>query len=215
MNFLRIKALIFFLILFFLFFLYQNEYLGFLNSESLEILLNENSKTAGFIFAFVYAITTVLFIPVGPFVVLAGAIFGAVYRMFYVLIGAVLRGIISLIISRFLFREYFEKLCAKKLPRFKRYSEALERNEKEALFLLRLTPIIPSNILNYTCGLTRVSLITFIWTFVGVIPGTLFYTYLGTSLMDLNTQNTLVLAFLAILMITLTYSVRRHLPQKT
>jgi len=185
-----------------------------LSSESLETLLNENTATAGIVFAIVYAVITVLFIPVGPFVILAGAIFGAFYGMVYVLIGAITGGVISLVISRYFFRSYFENFCTTRFPRLQRYSESLEKNEQTALFLLGLTPIIPSNILNYMCGLTHVSIVTFIWTFVGVIPGTLFYTYLGTSIMHFDTQNTITLITLGIIMIALAYSIRHRLPQK-
>ena len=185
-----------------------------MNSESLEALLNENSVTTGLIFAFAYAIITILFVPVGPFVILAGVVFGAFYGMLYVLIGAIIGGVISLIISRYFFRDFFEKLCTARFPRLQKYTQLLEKHEKSSLFLLRLTPIIPSNLLNYTCGLTRVSLSTFMWTFIGVIPGTLFYTYLGTSIMHFDTQNVITLIALAIMMIWLTYSVRNYLPQK-
>ncbi len=215
MNAFRMKSLTLFLIFFLFFYLYQNDYLTFLNKDVLEQLLQEQSLIAGIIFVFVYALITVLFIPVGPFVVLAGVIFGAWYGMLYILLGAVIGGVISLLISRYYLRTFFKDLCARRFPRIQQYTQALEKNETSALFFLRLTPIVPSSILNYSCGLTYVSLKTFIWTFIGVIPGTLFYTYLGDSLMNFTRTNVVVIIVFAVAMITLTYSVRNHLPQKT
>lgn len=215
MSFLGKKSVLLFLLLFILFFIHKSGHFSFLEIDMLEKLLEENPTRAGIFFALVYAIITVLFIPVGPFVVLAGAFFGTINGMIYVLIGAIIGGIISLILSRYFLRESVERFCEKRFPRFKTYTSAIEDNEKTILFLLRLTPIIPSNVLNYSCGLTRVSLITFIWTFVGVIPGTLFYTQLGTSLMDPSSKDIILLIILALLMISLTYAVRHRLPHKT
>lgn len=208
------KAFLFFFGIILLFGLYQYGYLEFLNTESFEDLLSTQTPYAWIIFILLYAIITILFVPVGPFVVLAGALFGAITGALYVFVGAVIGGVISMLISRYFLHDFFDDLCRKKYPRIHTYKESLQNNKQSLLFFLRLTPIIPSNILNYTCGLTRVSMITFIWTFVGVIPGTLFYTYLGTSLMGLTQEKIIILILLALMMIILTYAVRNHLPQK-
>ncbi len=210
----RIKIIFFSIALLGLFLLYQNGLLGYLDKEFLQSTIETYPSYAAILFILFYALITIIFIPVGPFVILAGAIFGSIYGMIYVFIGAVIGGIISLVISRFFLYSYFTKLFEERYQQLKHYQICIEENKQGALFWLRLTPIIPSNILNYTCGLTHVSLKTFIWTFLGVLPGTFFYTYLGESLTGLMLSNVVILILLTILMLALTYSVRKYLPQK-
>lgn len=48
------------------------------------------------------------------------------------------------------------------------------------IFLLRLSPLVPFNLLNYTLGLTPVGLLPYVGaSWVGMLPGTFAYVYLG------------------------------------
>ena len=47
------------------------------------------------------------------------------------------------------------------------------------MFLLRLSPVIPFNVLNYALGLTQVRVVDYVVASVGMIPGTLLYVYTG------------------------------------
>ena len=54
------------------------------------------------------------------------------------------------------------------------------------VLLLRLSPVIPFNILNYGLGLTKVSLIEYaIFSWLGMLPATVVYVYIGTTLSDI------------------------------
>jgi uncharacterized membrane protein YdjX (TVP38/TMEM64 family) len=49
--------------------------------------------------------------------------------------------------------------------------------------MLQLLPATPTFLINTLAGLTSISLWTFVWTtFVGIIPGSLLYTYAGQKL---------------------------------
>jgi len=49
------------------------------------------------------------------------------------------------------------------------------------VFLLRLSPVFPFNLLNYSLGLTKVRLSHYILaSFIGMLPGTFLYVYLGS-----------------------------------
>lgn len=48
------------------------------------------------------------------------------------------------------------------------------------VFLLRLSPLVPFNLLNYACGLTPVGLAPYVAaSWAGMLPGTFAYVYLG------------------------------------
>ena len=49
-------------------------------------------------------------------------------------------------------------------------------------FLLRLSPVIPFNLLNYFMGLTGVKLSHYVVANLGMIPGTAAYVFFGTSI---------------------------------
>jgi uncharacterized membrane protein YdjX (TVP38/TMEM64 family) len=48
------------------------------------------------------------------------------------------------------------------------------------VFLLRLSPLFPFNLLNYALGITQVSLKDYVIGSLGMIPGTILYVYIGS-----------------------------------
>jgi uncharacterized membrane protein YdjX (TVP38/TMEM64 family) len=66
-------------------------------------------------------------------------------------------------------------------PRFAAIDEAVGDSGFKIVFLLRLSPLFPFNLLNFTLGLTRVRLRDYVAaSFLGMLPGTLLYVYLGS-----------------------------------
>ncbi len=55
------------------------------------------------------------------------------------------------------------------------------------MFLLRLSPIFPFNLLNYALGLTRVRFADYVVASIGMLPGTLLYVYSGKVAGELAT----------------------------
>ena len=51
--------------------------------------------------------------------------------------------------------------------------------------MLRLSFIIPFAVLNFICGVTEMHYGKFIVSLIGLVPGTIIYLFLGTSLPDL------------------------------
>ena len=52
------------------------------------------------------------------------------------------------------------------------------------ILLLRLSPVIPYNMVNYALGLTHVKYREFLIGSLGMLPGTFFYTYSGKVVGD-------------------------------
>jgi uncharacterized membrane protein YdjX (TVP38/TMEM64 family) len=66
-------------------------------------------------------------------------------------------------------------------PRFAAIDAAVGRKGFRLVTLLRLSPLLPFSPLNYALGLTRVRLRDYVLgSFVGMLPGTLLYVYLGS-----------------------------------
>lgn len=71
-------------------------------------------------------------------------------------------------------------------PRFKALDDAIGRNGFKMVFLVRLSPAFPFNVLNYALGLTKVRLRDYFFaSWIGMFPGMLLYVYLGATAQSL------------------------------
>ena len=60
--------------------------------------------------------------------------------------------------------------------------KAIKSEGLKLIFLLRLCPLIPFNALNYMMGLTDIQVTHYILGNVGMIPGTIVYVFVGTTI---------------------------------
>jgi uncharacterized membrane protein YdjX (TVP38/TMEM64 family) len=66
-------------------------------------------------------------------------------------------------------------------PRVAAIDAAVGQSGLKIVLLLRLSPLFPFNILNYTLGLTRVRLRDFVLgSWIGMLPATVLYVYIGS-----------------------------------
>ena len=130
------------------------------------------------VFVFGYAIAVVAFVPASLLTLGAGAIFGIAHGVLYVFVAATVGSCLAFLVSRYLARSAVEKKIEGK-PKFSAIDRAVETEGLKIVFLLRLTPAIPFNLLNYALGLTRVRFADYAIASVGMLPGTLLYVYSG------------------------------------
>lgn len=140
------------------------------------------------VFIAVYNLATVLFIP-GAFLTLGGgALYGLFFGSIYVFIAATLGAIFAFLIGRYFARDYISQKIRDNMT-FRAIDAAICKEGFKIVFLARLSPIFPFNILNYVFGITRVALRDYILGSIGMIPGTIMYVYLGSLAMDINSLN--------------------------
>jgi uncharacterized membrane protein YdjX (TVP38/TMEM64 family) len=181
------------------------------------------------VFAFGYAIAVVAFVPASLLTLGAGAIFGIVHGVIYVFAAATIGSCLAFLISRYLARSAVEKKLEGK-PKFSAIDRAVEVEGLKIVFLLRLTPAVPFNLLNYALGLTRIRFADYAIASIGMLPGTLLYVYSGKLAGDLATvagnpavargwghYSILALGFVATLAVAIlvTRSARRALAEAT
>lgn len=127
-----------------------------------------------------YAVATVAFVP-GLFLTLAsGVLFGILWGTVYTLIGATIGSALAFLVARYVARRAIERKLVGH-PRFQTIDRAVARQGLKIVFLLRLSPVFPYNLLNYALGLTRVSFRDYVLASLGMIPGTLLYVYYGKA----------------------------------
>lgn len=77
-------------------------------------------------------------------------------------------------------------------PLFQAVDRALEGNGLKIMILLRLSPLIPYNALDYLSGLTSISLLHYSLGLLAVLPGVIAFCFLGataSSLTNASSQN--------------------------
>jgi uncharacterized membrane protein YdjX (TVP38/TMEM64 family) len=125
-----------------------------------------------------YILATVAFIPGSLLTLAAGAIFGIALGTVTVFAGAVLGSAAAFLLARTVARAAIERRIEGD-ARFAAIDEAVARDGRRIVFLLRLSPAFPFNLMNYALGLTRVRFVDYLVASVGMLPGTLLYVYTG------------------------------------
>lgn len=134
---------------------------------------------AGFIAG--YAAATVALAPGSLLTLAAGAVFGLAAGVAYVFTGAMLGAAAAFLIARHLARGLIERRLAGR-PRVAAIDRAVARDGRRIVLLLRLTPVVPFNLLNYALGLSRIGFRDYLLASVAILPGTIVYVYYGTLL---------------------------------
>jgi uncharacterized membrane protein YdjX (TVP38/TMEM64 family) len=125
-----------------------------------------------------YVLATIAFAPGSILTLAAGAIFGLVEGVIYVFIAGSLGASAAFLIARYVAREPIERRLRNN-PRFRVIDRAIGRQGRKLVFLMRLSPAFPFNLLNYALGLTNVRFVDYLVASVGMIPATILYVYYG------------------------------------
>lgn len=131
-----------------------------------------------------YSIAPVIFAPAFLLTLAAGAIFGFVKGVLYVMIGATIGATLAFLTGRYLARHFVEGLLARE-PRLALIDRAVERHGFRLVALLRMSPAVPFVLLNYALGLSRVRLLDYVAASIGMLPVVALYVYSGKVAGDL------------------------------
>ena len=143
----------------------------------------------GVVFIGLYALCTVLFLPGLVLTLMAGAFFGLVWGFVVVSIGSITGATLAFLIGRYLARDWVVKRITN-YEKFKAIDKAIAKEGWNITFLLRLSPVFPFNLLNYALGVTEISFKDyFLASWIGMIPATVIYVYVGALTGDLAKIN--------------------------
>jgi uncharacterized membrane protein YdjX (TVP38/TMEM64 family) len=132
------------------------------------------------LFALLYVLATVLFLPGSILTLGAGAVYGVVQGAILVSFSATLGATAAFLVGRHVARGWVAKQIEGNAA-FQAIDEAVAEEGWKIVGLTRLSPIFPFNLLNYAFGVTRVRLRDYVLaSWIGMMPGTLMYVYLGS-----------------------------------
>jgi uncharacterized membrane protein YdjX (TVP38/TMEM64 family) len=157
------------------------------NHEWLLARVAENHVGIALGFVGAYALFVVLSLPGAAFRTMAsGFLFGPALGTIYAVIGATLGATILFVIARASFKELFHN---KEDGRLRKLADRFSRNALNYLLFLRLVPLFPFWIVNLAAAYVGMKIRIFaIATFIGIIPGTLVFSSMGSGLGDLLDQ---------------------------
>lgn len=138
---------------------------------------------APLIFAAAYIVATVLLVPGSLLTLAGGALFGVLRGTIIVLLAATVGACAAFLIARYLARA---RVAGKVQtdPRFAAIDRAIGASGLKIVVLLRLSPVVPFNLLNYALGITSVRFVHYLIGCAAMLPGTLLYVYYGRVIGD-------------------------------
>ena len=155
-----------------------------IDSKDIQTYVNSFGKLAPIIYIIIFALVPLTLFPDSIIAIAGGLIFGLVKGYIYTAIGAILGATLSFYISRKLGRNFVKKLTKEKLDNVE---EMINSNGFFIIFMLRLIPLFPFDIISYGAGLTSVKYKDFILaTFLGTIPGILVFTNIGAQSVNMG-----------------------------
>ncbi len=138
-------------------------------------------------FIVLYILATVLFLPGLIPTMAAGVLFGVFQGTLLVSISSISAATIAFLIGRYLARDWVAAMIRGN-QKFEAIDTAVAQEGWKVVGLTRLSPLFPFNLLNYAFGLTQVSLRDyFLASWIGMLPGTVMYVYIGSLAGDLAT----------------------------
>jgi uncharacterized membrane protein YdjX (TVP38/TMEM64 family) len=119
-------------------------------------------------------------------------LFGVVTGTIAVSLGSTTGACAAFLVGRTIARDWVNQKVQGN-ARFSTVSDAVAREGFKIVFLTRLSPVFPFNLLNYAYGLTTVPFWKYaLASWIGMLPGTVLYVYIGStigSLADLAAGN--------------------------
>lgn len=137
------------------------------------------------ILALAYVPCSVLAIPASILTLGGGYLFGLAVGFVTDSIGSTLGATAAFLVGRTVGRTYVTSKL-KDYPQFQAIAIAVRKSGFKIVLLLRLVPLLPFNVLNYLLSVTPISNTTYIIaTWFGVMPMTLAFVYVGTTIKDI------------------------------
>ncbi len=128
-----------------------------------------------------YVVLTIAFVPGALPTMAAGVVFDLVPGTAYAFCGEVLGGAAAFWLARGAARPLVEKRLGRS-PRFIALDHAVAKQGRRIVMMLRLSPAVPFNLLNYALGITTIRFADYLVASVTMLPGALLYVYYGKLL---------------------------------
>lgn len=126
-----------------------------------------------------YVVAALALVPGSAITLAVGALFGVVKGTVVVSLASTTTAALAFLLARTLLRSRVEQL-ARRSRAFRAVDEAIEEGGWKVVGLLRLSPVVPFNALNYLLGLTAVPFVPAVLvSWIAMLPATVLFVYFG------------------------------------
>ena len=133
------------------------------------------------VFIGIYTVLTVIGIPGTILTIVGGSLFGLWHGTLISIVSATLGAFCAFVAARLLLQDFAQQKFSKN-KQLNKFQTAVLDCPFSFVLTTRLIPISPFNLVNYLFGLTTINWADYtVATFVGVIPGSFAYTWIGHS----------------------------------
>jgi uncharacterized membrane protein YdjX (TVP38/TMEM64 family) len=145
-----------------------------------EILFWEEFSLVNILFFLsLFVIRNIFFLPIILLLALGGALFGVWFGLLLCGIGEIIGATIGFFFARYYGREFFN---TKKILLLRIIDKKVETHGFLSIFVLRLLPIVPFDLINFTAGISHIRFSSYFYaTAISIWPDCLFYVLLGSS----------------------------------
>lgn len=135
------------------------------------------------LFVAIVTVAAVALVPGSILKMSAGALFGIAEGTVWAFVGSSLGALAAFYVARHGGRRWIESRLHDK-PRLTHFDRAVGADGRRIVFLLRLSPAVPYNVINYVLGLSSVRSRDYALAMPGMIPSIFLYVYTGKIARD-------------------------------
>ena len=149
--------------------------------ETMVAFVSENILLAALAYVLLYlTVVAVSFPGASALTITSGLIFGGILGGALTVVGATLGAVVIFLIARSSLGDVLEKKAG---PFIQKMIAGFQKDQFQYLLTLRLTPIFPFWVVNIVPALLKMQLPSYaLATFLGIIPGTMAFAYIGAGL---------------------------------
>ncbi len=155
-----------------------------LSLQQLKAAIESLGGMAPVVFILMCAVRGVVFIPCGLLSALGGLLFGPLFGTVFTLIGLTVGAVITFYLARVLGKSWAERTLGHKYDRYEGY---ISKDSFYSIFLMRVVPILPFDVVSCMAGISRARVDKYILaTLIGSLPGVFIYVFFGDSVKSLS-----------------------------
>lgn len=167
------------------------------NAEDLRSWILSFGLWAPLVYIIAYTIRPLIFFPASVLSIAGGLAFGAWMGTLYTIIGATLGAALSFYVAKTLGKSLVKKQWTGNAAKIQKQ---MEQNGFLYVLLFRFIPVINFDLISYLAAISKVRFVSFVTaTFIGIIPGTFAYNFLGSSFVSGNPK--IIVAAIAVFII--------------
>ncbi|MBZ9687746.1 TVP38/TMEM64 family protein [Clostridium estertheticum] len=190
---------------------------AFCNIETLRQCTPENMKAfidsygmfSPVIYIILFTFVPLTLFPDSILAIAGGMCFGMMGGFIYTMIGAILGGTLSFFLASTLGHKVFNKFIKKDLSNLE---NSIKNSGFLLVFILRLIPLFPFDIISYAAGFSGVKFKDFaLATLLGIIPGIFIFVNIGDKATDIRSSSFYVSLALLVGLIVISYVLKKKI----